>query len=43
MAGCRATPAAGQYAGEQSALARGFAVASADSGHQGAVFNGKLV
>ena len=28
-------PNGGQYAGEQSALARGFAVASTDSGHQG--------
>jgi len=33
-------PAGGQYAGEQSALARGFAVASTDSGHQGAGFDG---
>jgi len=32
----------GQYAGEQSALARGFAVASTDSGHQGAVFDGSF-
>src|ERR1043165_4567248 len=32
-------PVGGQYAGEQSALARGFAVASTDSGHQGAVFD----
>jgi len=35
-------PAGGQYAGQQSALARGFAVASTDSGHQGAVFDGSF-
>src|SRR6185436_3160153 len=35
-------PMGGQYAGEQSALARGFAVASTDSGHQGAVFDGSF-
>ena len=35
-------PIGGQYAGEQSALARGFAVASTDSGHQGAVFDGSF-
>jgi pimeloyl-ACP methyl ester carboxylesterase len=35
-------PNGGQYAGEQSALARGFAVASTDSGHQGAVFDGSF-
>jgi pimeloyl-ACP methyl ester carboxylesterase len=35
-------PSGGQYAGEQSALARGFAVASTDSGHQGAVFDGSF-
>jgi feruloyl esterase len=33
-------PVGGQYAGDRSALARGFAVASTDSGHQGAVFDG---
>src|SRR4051812_49408523 len=35
-------PLGGQYAGERSALARGFAVASTDSGHQGAVFDGSF-
>jgi feruloyl esterase len=35
-------PSGGQYAGEQSALLRGFAVASTDSGHQGAVFDGSF-
>jgi pimeloyl-ACP methyl ester carboxylesterase len=33
-------PLGAQYAGERPALARGFAVASTDSGHQGAVFDG---
>ena len=33
-------PLGGAYAGERSAIARGFAVASTDSGHQGAVFDG---
>lgn len=33
-------PLGAAYAGEQPALARGFAVASTDSGHQGAVFDG---
>jgi feruloyl esterase len=33
-------PLGAQYAGESSALARGFAVASTDSGHRGAVFDG---
>jgi len=33
------TPAGGQYAGDRSALERGFAVASTDSGHQGQVFD----
>jgi pimeloyl-ACP methyl ester carboxylesterase len=32
-------PAGAAYAGEQSALARGFAVASTDSGHRGEVFD----
>ena len=32
-------PLGGTFAGEESALARGFAVASTDSGHQGAVFD----
>jgi len=36
-------PAGGQYAGDRSALARGFAVASTDSGHQGAVFDGSFL
>ena len=35
-------PLGGAYAGEQSALARGFTVASTDSGHQGAVFDGSF-
>jgi pimeloyl-ACP methyl ester carboxylesterase len=35
-------PLGGAYAGEHSALARGFAVASTDSGHQGAVFDGSF-
>jgi hypothetical protein len=33
------SPLGGQYAGDNSALARGFAVASTDSGHQGAGFD----
>src|SRR5688572_4675098 len=33
-------PVGGGYAGEHAALARGFAVASTDSGHQGAGFDG---
>jgi pimeloyl-ACP methyl ester carboxylesterase len=33
-------PLGGQFAGEHGALERGFAVASTDSGHQGAVFDG---
>src|SRR5688572_29677037 len=32
-------PIGGAYAGQRSALARGFAVASTDSGHQGAGFD----
>jgi len=35
-------PLGGAYAGDRSALARGFAVASTDSGHQGAVFDGSF-
>lgn len=35
-------PLGGAYAGDGSALARGFAVASTDSGHQGAVFDGSF-
>lgn len=35
-------PLGAQYAGETSALARGFAVASTDSGHEGAVFDGSF-
>jgi feruloyl esterase len=35
-------PLGGAYAGERSALARGFAVASTDSGHQGAGFDGSF-
>ena len=35
-------PVGAQYAGAQSALARGFAVASTDTGHQGAVFDGSF-
>jgi feruloyl esterase len=35
-------PLGAQYAGDRSALARGFAVASTDSGHQGAVFDGSF-
>jgi feruloyl esterase len=37
--GSVAPPLGGQFAGEHSALERGFAVASTDSGHQGAVFD----
>jgi len=37
--GSVAPPVGGQFAGERSALARGFAVASTDSGHRGAVFD----
>jgi feruloyl esterase len=37
--GSVAPPLGAQYAGQVSALARGFAVASTDSGHQGAVFD----
>ena len=40
--GSVAPPVGGQYAGQTSALARGFAVASTDSGHQGAVFDGSF-
>src|SRR6187397_3224486 len=36
-------PLGAQYAGERPALARGFAVASTDSGHQGAVFDGSFL
>jgi feruloyl esterase len=36
-------PLGAQYAGDRSALARGFAVASTDSGHQGAVFDGSFL
>src|SRR5690349_6161331 len=35
-------PLGAAYAGDRSALARGFAVASTDSGHQGAVFDGSF-
>jgi feruloyl esterase len=35
-------PLGGAYAGEQSALARGFAVASTDSGHRGEGFDGSF-
>ena len=35
-------PLGAGYAGERSALARGFAVASTDSGHQGAGFDGSF-
>jgi len=35
-------PLGAQYAGENPALARGFAVASTDSGHEGAVFDGSF-
>ena len=37
--GSVAPPLGGQYSGAQSALERGFAVASTDSGHQGAGFD----
>ena len=37
--GSVAPPVGGQYAGEKSALDRGFAVATTDSGHQGAGFD----
>ncbi len=37
--GSVAPPLGGQYAGARSALERGFAVASTDSGHQGAGFD----
>jgi hypothetical protein len=40
--GTLAAPVGGQWAGERSALARGFAVASTDSGHRGAVFDGSF-
>lgn len=36
-------PQGAQYAGERPALQRGFAVASTDSGHQGAVFDGSFL
>jgi hypothetical protein len=36
-------PLGAQFAGERSALVRGFAVASTDSGHQGAVFDGSFL
>lgn len=36
-------PLGGLFAGDRSALARGFAVASTDSGHQGAVFDGSFL
>jgi feruloyl esterase len=36
-------PLGAQYAGDRAALARGFAVASTDSGHQGAVFDGSFL
>src|SRR4051812_42920676 len=35
-------PLGAGYAGERPALARGFAVASTDSGHKGAVFDGSF-
>jgi feruloyl esterase len=37
--GSVAPPVGAQFAGERSALARGYAVASTDSGHRGAVFD----
>ncbi len=37
--GSVAAPTGAQYSGDRSALERGFAVASTDSGHQGAVFD----
>ncbi|HET9863496.1 MAG TPA: DUF6351 family protein, partial [Steroidobacteraceae bacterium] len=36
-------PLGAQYAGERNALERGFAVASTDSGHQGAVFDASFL
>jgi feruloyl esterase len=36
-------PLGAQFAGDRSALARGFAVASTDSGHQGAGFDGSFL
>jgi feruloyl esterase len=36
-------PVGGTAAGEQSALARGFAVVSTDTGHEGAVFDGSFM
>ena len=36
-------PLGAQYAGDRPALVRGFAVASTDSGHQGAVFDGSFL
>ncbi|HEU4778768.1 MAG TPA: DUF6351 family protein [Steroidobacteraceae bacterium] len=36
-------PLGAQYAGDRSAIARGFAVASTDSGHQGAVFDASFL
>jgi feruloyl esterase len=36
-------PFGAQFAGDRPALARGFAVASTDSGHQGAVFDGSFL
>ena len=36
-------PLGAQFAGERPALARGFAVASTDSGHQGAGFDGSFL
>jgi hypothetical protein len=41
--GSVSAPLGAQYAGERSALVRGFAVASTDSGHQGAVFDGSFL
>jgi len=41
--GSVSAPFGAQYAGERSALTRGFAVASTDSGHQGAVFDGSFL
>src|SRR5262245_39403987 len=40
--GTVAPPLGAQYAGARSALDQGFAVASTDSGHQGAVFDGSF-
>jgi feruloyl esterase len=42
LSGSVQPPVGGAYAGEQSALERGFAVASTDSGHQGAGFDGSF-